>query len=54
MFDHYGAAVRHACWTWLEHKACNFIRPPRSKDRRITRMLKRSARQRAKKEAAAE
>lgn len=44
--DFYRQRLAHAKWTWAEHKACNFIAPPRRKDRASGRAEKRSARQR--------
>ncbi len=50
MFDHYKAKLRHARWTWLEHKGSNYYRAPRVKDRTFGRNDKRAARAEARRE----
>jgi len=48
--DNYKNRLRHAAWTWLEHKSCWYHRKPRVKDRRMGRNDKRSARQEVRRE----
>jgi hypothetical protein len=54
MFDHYKAKLRHAGWTWLEHKNSWYHRAPRNKDRKFGRNDKRAARAEARREVEAQ
>jgi hypothetical protein len=50
--DTYRKYLKDAQWTYLENKVCRFHKKPRKKGKWIGRMLKRTARQKDRKETA--
>ena len=48
--DWYRGMLSHFKWTWLEHKACRFIKPPRVKDRTATKLARAFAKRETRRE----